>query len=58
MKTYSVKIRGVSPLFFNVRSREIDMELKKLKKNEYEEWEEKNWIKKVEKFIITRINPV
>lgn len=45
---WKVKIQGVQPLIWNVMKREIELEKKKLKKNELSEWEENNWKKKAE----------
>jgi len=48
MKTYEIKIKNMegSPIVCNTRQRELDLEMKELKKNEIEEWEEKNWLRK------------
>lgn len=46
MKNYIVKLKGISPLVFNTRQKEIDEEIQKLKKDQYAEWEKKNWKKK------------
>jgi len=49
MKKYIVSLRGNSPLVFNTPQEEIARELKKLKKDQLAEWEEKNWKKKAER---------
>lgn len=46
MKTYEIEIEGISPIVCNTRQKEIDDEIKKLKKDELAEWEEKNWRRK------------
>lgn len=48
MKKYKIRIVGTTPLIFNVRQREIDLELKKVKRDQLDEWEEKNWHRKAE----------
>lgn len=48
MKTYVIEAKSVSPLIFNTRQRDIDLELSKLKKDELSEWEENNWKRKAE----------
>lgn len=47
-KKWIVEIKGIKPLISNVRKREIDAELKTLKKDELNEWEENNWQRKAE----------
>jgi len=47
-KTFEVKVKSISPLLFNTRQRELDIELKNLKKDQLEEWEQKNWKRKAE----------
>jgi len=49
MKKYIVSLRGTSPLVFNTPQEEIAKELKKLKKDQLPEWEEKNWKRKAER---------
>jgi len=46
MKTYIIGLKGISPLVFNTRQKNIDEEIAKLKKNQFSEWESKNWKKK------------
>jgi len=46
MKTYIIGLKGISPLVFNTRQKNIDEEIAELKKNEYQEWEKKNWKRK------------
>lgn len=46
MKKYKVELKGISPIVFNTRQKELDEETSKLKKNEYNEWEKKNWRRK------------
>ena len=46
MKKYIVGIKGISPLVFNTRQKEVDEEISELKKNEYSEWEKNNWKRK------------
>ena len=46
MKTYKIEIKGISPLIFNIRQREIDLEKKGLRGDELDEWDEKNWRRK------------
>ena len=48
MKKYNVKVSGCSPIIWNVMKRELDLELKELKKNELAEWDEANWSRKAE----------
>lgn len=48
MKKYSVKLKGVSPIIFNVRQEELDEEMNDLKKNELGDWEKSNWRRKAE----------
>jgi len=48
MKKYIVEMQSVSPLLLNTRQRVLDLEMKKLKKDQFEEWEEKNWRRKAE----------
>jgi hypothetical protein len=50
MKKYNISITGTSPVIWNVMKRELELEKKKLKKNEYADWEEdaKNWKRKAE----------
>jgi len=47
---YEVRIKGTSPVIWNVMKRELQLELKQLKKDELSEWEEnpKNWQRKAE----------
>ena len=46
MKKYIVGIKGISPIVFNTRQKELDEETTKLKKNQYPEWERTNWRRK------------
>lgn len=46
MKKYIVGLKGISPIVFNTRQKELDEETSKLKKDEYTEWERKNWRRK------------
>ena len=46
MKKYIIGLRGISPIVFNTRQKEIDVETSELKKDEYPEWEMKNWKRK------------
>jgi len=50
MKKYEVKIKGWkdTPIVWNRIKKEIEDEKKLLKKNEYAEYEENNWMKKAE----------
>lgn len=48
MKKYRIKVVGTTPLLLNVRQRDIDLEMSKVKKDELDEWEEKNWRRKAE----------
>jgi len=48
MKQWKIQIKGTSPVLWNVRKKELFEEQKALKKNEYQEWEEKNWPRKAE----------
>lgn len=48
-KRYRISIEGISPLIFNTRQREIELEMKKLKKDELDAWEDANWSRKAEK---------
>jgi hypothetical protein len=43
MKKYNIKIKGNSPLVFNTPQQELQEEISKLKKDEYSDWEKKNW---------------
>jgi len=47
-KKYEISIRGVTPLVWNRMKRELELEKKKLKKDQIEDWEEKNWLRKAE----------
>lgn len=47
-KKFEIKIRSISPLLFNTRQRDLDLEIKKLKKDQLEEWEQNNWRRKAE----------
>ena len=49
MKKYSIRLRSTTPLLINVRQKELDNELKELKKDQMAEWEEKNWRRKAER---------
>jgi len=48
MKKYLVKVKSSGELLINVRQREVELELKDVKKNELEEWEMNNWKRKAE----------
>jgi len=50
MKAYEVEITGTSPLLWNRMKRDIQLEMKELKKNELDEWETdaQNWLRKAE----------
>jgi len=48
IKRYEINIKGTSPIIWNVMKKEIETEKKELKKNELNEWEEKNYLKKAE----------
>lgn len=50
MKIYRISIRGIHPLIWNVMKRELQNEMKQLKKDQLEEWEtdRKNWLRKAE----------
>ena len=48
VKKYEISISGMNPVIYNRMKKEIEDEKKKLKKNELQEWEEKNWIKKAD----------
>lgn len=48
IKKYKIKIRGITPLIWNVMKRELEEEKKELKKDQLVEWEEKSWRKKAE----------
>jgi len=48
VKKYRIKVKGTTPLVLDTRQREIDDEKKKLKKNELDDWEQKNWRRKAE----------
>lgn len=48
MKTYEIKLKGISPLIWNRMKRELEEEKKKLKKDQLSEWEQSNWIRKAE----------
>lgn len=49
MKKYIVKLKSTTPLLLNVRQKELDNELKELKKDQMSEWEELNWKRKAER---------
>lgn len=49
MKKYSVRLRSTTPLLLNTRQKDLDDELKELKKDQLTEWEEKNWRRKAER---------
>ncbi len=49
MKKYIIGLKGISPLVFNVRQKELDEEISKLKKDEYSEFEKNNWKRKAVK---------
>jgi hypothetical protein len=48
MEKYKIKVKGTTPLIINVRKRELDKEMKELKRNQLDEWEEENWKRKAE----------
>lgn len=48
VKKYKVKIQGISPLILDTRQRNLDLEKKELKKNELDDWDQKNWNRKAE----------
>lgn len=48
MKKYKISIEGTTPLLFNVRNRDIELELRKIKKDKLDEWESENWRRKAE----------
>ena len=48
MKKYSIKVKSTTPFLINVRDRNVELELKEVKKNELEEWEQNNWKRKAE----------
>jgi len=48
MKKYTIKVKSTTPLLINVRDRNVELELKDVKKNELEEWEQNNWKRKAE----------
>lgn len=48
MQKYLIKLKSTTPILFNTRQRDIELELKEVKKNELEEWESKNWHRKAE----------
>jgi len=47
-KTYLMRIKGESPLVWNRQKKELEDEKKALKKDQLNEWEEKNWRRKAE----------
>lgn len=49
MKKYIVSLKGTSPIVFNTLQEELCNEIKKLKKDEYPDWEQNNWKRKAEK---------
>jgi hypothetical protein len=49
MKKYSVRLRSTTPLLLNTRQKDLDDELKELKKDQLTEWEENNWRRKAER---------
>ena len=49
MKKYIVKLKSNTPLLLNVRQRDMDKELKELKKDQLEAWEDANWKRKAER---------
>lgn len=46
MKKYIIGLKSISPIIFNTRQKELDEEISKLKKDQYNEWEKKNWKRK------------
>lgn len=50
MKKYEIEIKGIQPIIWNVLKRELQQEIKELKKNQLSEWEEnpRNWKRKAE----------
>jgi len=49
MKRYEVHLKSATPLLLNTRQKEIDDELKTLKKDQLAKWEEDNWRRKAER---------
>jgi len=49
MKKYIIGLKGNSPLVFNTLQKELQEEIKGVKKNELSEWEQNNWKRKAEK---------
>lgn len=45
-KTWTGTIVGVTPFVYDALKRELQLEISKLKKNEIDAWEEKNWRRK------------
>jgi len=48
IKEYKIEIEGLNPVIWNRMKRELELEKKKLKKDQLDEWEEKNWLRKAE----------
>lgn len=48
IKRYEIKIVGETPIIYSRMKKENEDEKKKLKKDELNEWEENNWLKKAE----------
>jgi len=48
MKTYRVTLVSEVPVIYNRMKRELQLEIKDLKKDQMDEWEEKNWKRKAE----------
>lgn len=48
MIIWEILVKGLTPIIWNRMKREIQLEYKMLKKNEIEDWEEKNWSRKAE----------
>jgi len=49
MKKYIVRLKSTTPLLLNTRQKELDDELKTMKKDQLSDWEEKNWRRKAER---------
>ena len=48
MKKYEIKIESNTPIIWNVQKKEVEDEKRKLKNDQYSEYEENNWQKKAE----------
>lgn len=47
-KRYAISLKGTSPLILNVPNRELELERKKKKKDELDQFEEQTWYRKAE----------